>query len=399
MPLGLSQMRCHAIDCGTLPVTVHVAQFQGQGGVTEYHLMVRPTEYADVATQMTWIDNAYQGTLASLGLESDSAVLRRFFCSDLANQAAILQTDAFTVTGSPEEDCAISWVCQPPLPPAKVALWAYHLRVPEGTLAKRREGASLACDRGELSHRWTVGATCPGAGDSEEQTHGILQAYAADLQAQGLHLADHVLRTWFFVQNIDANYHGLVKARREFFASHGLIQETHYIASTGIQGGAAEVNALVMMDAYAIAGVRPEQICYLSAPDHLCPTHRYGVTFERGVSIAFRDRTHILISGTASIDMTGSILHTGDVLKQLDRTLENVRALLQQAGATFDDVCSAIVYVRDPSDLAIAQRALDERCGDIPLQLVVAPVCRPGWLIEVECQAIISADNPELPAF
>ncbi len=65
----------------------------------------------------------------------------------------------------------------------------------------------------------------------------------------------------------------------------------------------------VMMDAYAISGVRKEQIRYLSAPDHLSPTHVYGVTFERGVSVAYQDRKHIIISGTASIDSAGKIVY------------------------------------------------------------------------------------------
>jgi len=34
-----------------------------------------------------------------------------------------------------------------------------------------------------------------------------------------------------------------------------------------------------------------------------------------------------------------------------------------------------------------------------PVQVVVAPVCRPGWLVEVEGLAIIPASNPDLPPF
>jgi hypothetical protein len=31
--------------------------------------------------------------------------------------------------------------------------------------------------------------------------------------------------------------------------------------------------------------------------------------------------------------------------------------------------------------------------------LLHAPVCRPGWLVEIEGIAIIAASEPELPAF
>ena len=119
----------------------------------------------------------------------------------------------------------------------------------------------------------------------------------------------------------------------------------------------------------------------------------------RGVAVSYRDRKHVIISGTASIDSAGMIVHPGDMPRQLDRTLENVEALLRDGGATFQDVCVLIVYVRDPSDLGVAQRAIHERFGEAPMQVVVAPVCRPGWLIEVECQAIVPISNPVLPAF
>jgi enamine deaminase RidA (YjgF/YER057c/UK114 family) len=145
--------------------------------------------------------------------------------------------------------------------------------------------------------------------------------------------------------------------------------------------------------------VRPEQIEYLSALDHLSRTAVYGVTFERGTSVAYRDRKHVILSGTASIDSKGEIVHPGDVAQQLDRTLENMEALLERAGARLGDMCHFIVYVRDPADQAEAERRMRERVGDAPVVVVVAPVCRPGWLIEVEGMAIVEAAEEELPEF
>lgn len=380
-------------DCGAM-VEVSVSRFRGSSGVDEYHLMARPTEYGSFAEQLEWVRRAYQAALRSVGLEAGTCVLRRFFCSDLPNQAAVLEGCPLA---SPDGDrCAVSVVCQPPAAPAKVGLWAYHI---SGELDKAIEGRSVVVRRGELAHVWTVGVTCVDGDGSYGQARGILEAYDSDLESRGMRLADHVARTWFFVENVDANYQGLVAARREFFAEHGMTPDTHFIASTGIEGTSASVEAKVTMDAYAIGGLRGEQVQFLCAPEHLSPTHIYGVTFERGVSIAYQDRKHVMISGTASIDHAGKIVHPGDVLRQLDRTLENVEALLQQADAALRDVCMAIVYVRDASDVDVARRAVRERLGGAPVQVVVARVCRPGWLIEVECQAIVAHSDPALPAF
>ncbi len=153
------------------------------------------------------------------------------------------------------------------------------------------------------------------------------------------------------------------------------------------------------MDAYAIAGVRPEQIEYLSAPDHLGPTHAYGVTFERATSVAYRDRKHVIISGTASIDPDGNILYPGNLSLQLDRTVENIEALLKQTGATFEDMCVFVAYVREPDDHALVWQQLRERFADVPIQLLTASICRPEWLIEIEGIAIVPARHPHLPAF
>lgn len=359
-----------------------------------------------MAVQLDWVHRAYRDALDTLGVGPGSAVVRRFLCSDLPNQAAVLESRPFSNPRPAAADllsaappCAVSWVGQPPIAPARVALWAYHVHDPAGPLDTRREGATLTLRRGEVSHHWTTGLTCPAAPTSYEQTEGVLKAYDAILAERGLTLADHAMRTWFYVQNVDADYAGLVNARREFFAARGLTPETHYIASTGIEGAHADVAARVLLDAYAIDGIRPEQIQYLHALDHLSPTHIYGVTFERGTSIAWRDRRHAILSGTASIDRHGKILHPGNVSRQLDRTLENLEALLAQAGATLSDMAMFLVYVRDPNDAAPALDRMHARFGDAPIDVVTAPVCRPGWLIEVEGTAIVPANHPELPGF
>mgnify|MGYP006052733029 FL=1 len=101
------------------------------------------------------------------------------------------------------------------------------------------------------------------------------------------------------------------------------------------------------MDAYAVKDISPEQITYLKGSTHLNPTHEYGVTFERGTAVDYEDRRHIFISGTASIDNKGEILHPGDVCRQTGRMWENVEVLLAEAGAGFDGVAQMIVYLRD----------------------------------------------------
>lgn len=392
-------MELKMFACAAVPVSVSLARFSGRDGTAEIHLVVRPQHYASVETQLAWLQRGYHEALSMMGLAPATAVFRRFFCSDMINQAAALAVVPFANPRRPDTPCAISWVGQAPMAPAKIALWAYHVLDLAAPLNKAQRDATLLLQRGALTHHWTTGLVCPDAPTSQAQTQHILEQYRAHLATQRMTLADNVLRTWFFVRNIDANYHGLVVARREFFAQHGLTNDTHFIASTGVEGAHADARAGVFMDAYAIAGVQPAQIRYLAAPEHLSPTYVYGVTFERGTAIAYRDRTHVLISGTASIDARGEILHVGDVARQLDRTLENIGALLRAAGAGFEHVCVFLVYARDAHDLPAVQQRLAAQFPATPTVLTRASVCRPGWLVEIEALVITDAGNAALPPF
>ena len=115
----------------------------------------------------------------------------------------------------------------------------------------------------------------------------------------------------------------------------------------------------------------------------------YGVTFERGVALTFDDRRQVLISGTASIDKSGNVLHIDDIRAQSLRMIENVEVLLAEAQATFENVAQIIVYLRRQQDYQLVQDLFASRFPAIPTVIVMGKVCRPAWLIEMECIALL----------
>ncbi len=195
------------------------------------------------------------------------------------------------------------------------------------------------------------------------------------------------------------NYAGVVKARNEVFVTQGLTPRTHYIASTGIDGRHADTQVLVQMDTYAVLGIRQEQIHYLYAPTHLNPTYEYGVSFERGTYVDYGDRRQVFISGTASINHRGEVVHTGDIRKQTERMWENVETLLKEAEMSFDDIGQMLVYLRDAADYAVVREMFDQRFPEMPKVILLAPVCRPGWLIEMECMGTKMMKHTQYPDF
>ena len=133
------------------------------------------------------------------------------------------------------------------------------------------------------------------------------------------------------------------------------------------------------------------------APTHLNPTYEYGVTFERGTAVMYGDRKQVFISGTASIDNRGEIVYPGDIVKQTERMMENISVLLKEADATTRDITQAITYLRDMADYAVVKKYFEAHYPDLPHLIVLAPVCRPGWLIETECIAVVPTESSFKP--
>lgn len=368
---------------------VQGSSYGGEAGVRECHVMVRAYPCGSFSQQLEAVRAAFAEVCAGkcAGL---NPVFVRYFLSDAANQEAELGTSVEDLHG-----CAVSVIEQPPLDGTKVAIWA--ILQSDMILSRTAENMWVAEHNG-YRHMWVAGKSLEG-GDSCTQTKEMLDAYDVSLQQQDCSVADDCLRTWFFVQDVDENYAGVVKGRKEMFDRVGLTKDTHYIASTGIAGRNAAKTSLVTMDAYAVKGLEDGQIRYLKGSTHLNPTHEYGVTFERGTAVEYGDRRHVLISGTASIDNKGAVVHPGDVVMQTRRMWENVEVLLDEAGCTYDDVMHMIVYLRDIADCSQVRTMFEERFPDFAKVYVWAPVCRPGWLIEMECMAVKAVNETEYKTY
>lgn len=364
----------------------------------DYYKIIKPEVADDFAGALESVVRQMGEFLTTEEVAGRRPVYVRFFLSDAQNQAAALHD---RLTRHPLYS-RISVVEQPPLDGSRIAAL-----VRTSSEADQYLFLSL-----RLTEEEATGKT------SYEQSRLLFDKYLGIIRPLGLELKTHCVRTWIYVRDIDSNYAGLVKARNDVFAEEGLSFDTHYIASTGI-GGANECrSAVVAIDFLTQPGICEEDKTYLKALSHLSPTHDYGVAFERGVKVAGPSADHIYISGTASIDHLGHILHEGDVIAQADRLLENIAALLTEAG---QDGCEGVlrpgnartglplwdtdgpfarrgwqtvpagvpywvVYLRDISDYAKVDAYMQARFPDTPRIILEARVCRPGWLIEMECE-------------
>lgn len=363
-------------------------QFDNGTAVKEYHVMIHVnSSRLPYTTQLEAVMNAYNSLIEG-PMKGAQAVFKRYFLSDAANQADEIIVSDVT-------DCAKSIIQQAPLDGTKVALWVYLMTDVQTRLS---QSGLYEVRHGDFRHLWN-GSAHNMAANSEYQTRLLFNEYNMQLIEEGCTLEANCIRTWFFVNDVDLNYGGVVRARNQFFFTQGLTVHTHFIASTGIGGRQQDPNVLSQMDNYAIAGVKKEQIHYLYAPSHLNRTSDYGVSFERGTYVDYADRRQVLISGTASINNKGEVMYPKDIVKQTHRMWENVEALLAEADCTFDEVGEMVVYLRDTADYDLVKEMYEERFPGKPYVIVHAPVCRPGWLIEMECMAVKKIDKPEHAAF
>ena len=365
-----------------------IFSFTGHGEVNEFHVMIHINSVGlTFSQQLDAVLDCYEH-LKATELSGATAVLKRYFLSDVANQADdVLLADT--------SDCAKSIIGQPPLDGTKIGLWVYLLT---NVNSRQLESGLYEVSHGAYRHLWNASAHNT-AQNSEYQTRLLFNEYVMQLMQEGCTLADNCIRTWLFVNDVDVNYGGVVAARNKVFFTQGLTEDTHYIASTGIGGRACDPQVMTQMDNYAIAGIKKEQVHYLYAPTHLNRTSDYGVSFERGTTVDYGDRRHVIISGTASINNKGQIEHPKDIVKQTHRMWDNVEALLKEADCSYDEVGVMIVYLRDIADYALVNRLYEERFPNHPRIIVHAPVCRAGWLIEMECIAIKEQTIADLPAF
>ena len=292
----------------------------------------------------------------------------KVFLSDIQNQYEPLLTSELYKTFANK---ALTVVGQPPLNGSKISLLII-------TADEQQK---------QLLHALRLTDEETGTENVYEQTLRLFEMYIDAAKVARTEMKTHLVRTWIYVADIDTNYGSVVKARNDIFSRHGLTPETHFIASTGIGGYSAIRQAKVAIDFLTYPDIKEHDKKYLQALNHLNPTHEYGVAFERGTRVNLENEQEYFISGTASIDKNGSVLHIGDVKAQAIRLLDNIEALLKDGEATLEDVNYFVIYLRDPSDYSIVDEYMQNRFPRTPRVIVYAKICRPEWLIEMECTA------------
>jgi len=221
---------------------------------------------------------------------------------------------------------------------------------------------------------------------------------------------DHTVRTWLYLGDIvgpegeTQRYKELNRARTDFYQrvpfgrSHRMkgLKYGMYPASTGIGMGDSDL----AMAGLAMDTTRKDVFLLPLENPQQTPAYKYHARhspqspkFCRAMAVVFGDAVITFVSGTASI-VSSETKHIGDPARQTEQTIDNIERLiaadnfaahnLPGAGATLGDMAAVRVYVKRPEDYAKCKAVCEKRLPDVPGVYVVADVCRPELLVELE---------------
>lgn len=217
-----------------------------------------------------------------------------------------------------------------------------------------------------------------------------------------------IVRQWNYLEDIvgfegeKQKYQEFNNVRSDFYGTS--FEKTGYPAATGIgmnRGGIIIEFVAVKSDSVISLPVdNPEQI----AAHHYSENVLIGEEcilkttpkFERARYLELNGKQLIFISGTASI-IGEKTVGVGDAVKQTEVTLENISRLYSDTVLTkISDVKlrakygHARVYVKNRKDFAAIKKTFKAHLGNLPVVYILADICRPNLLVEIEGKVILA---------
>ncbi len=101
----------------------------------------------------------------------------------------------------------------------------------------------------------------------------------------------------------------------------------------------------------------------------------------------------VYVAGMLPLDPVSRALVPGGMEEQLERTLENIRAVLEAAGSDFAHALRLTVYIPDIAQWGAVNATYARVLGEARPARAVIPTreLKPGVLVEIDCIAAVRA--------
>ena len=100
----------------------------------------------------------------------------------------------------------------------------------------------------------------------------------------------------------------------------------------------------------------------------------------------------LFISGMVARRADGTIAGVGDIAAQTRQVCENLKAAVEEAGGTLDDICRVDVYVRNMEHFDVihqVRRAYFKSPAPASTMVEVTKMTSPDYLIEINAIAVL----------
>jgi hypothetical protein len=216
-----------------------------------------------------------------------------------------------------------------------------------------------------------------------------------------------IVRQWNYIENIlgfDGNkqrYQEFNNVRSDFYADSFRVKG--YPAATGIgmkQGGIIIEFIAIQSDKLVSLPIdNPEQIAAHSYSKNVLVGEecilKSTPKFERARFLELFGKKVIFISGTASIRGEHTV-GAGDPALQTEVTIDNIKQLYSDkvlsnisGGDLVPKYGHARIYIKERKDFAAVKKTFRLHFGNLPVVFIVADICRPDLLVEIEGKVIL----------
>ena len=111
-----------------------------------------------------------------------------------------------------------------------------------------------------------------------------------------------------------------------------------------------------------------------------------------GFSPASGSGRGVFVSGEVAVDSTGNLVGEDDCERQSEQCFENIRAALEAAGASMEDVTKITAFIVRPEDYpdyAKVRLSMFPKDGPASSSVFISGLVDPKFLIEIEAIAVL----------
>jgi reactive intermediate/imine deaminase len=103
----------------------------------------------------------------------------------------------------------------------------------------------------------------------------------------------------------------------------------------------------------------------------------------------------IFVAGQAALGPDGKIVGEGDIRRQTEQTMENIKLTLDAAGATMDDVVKTTIYLTDVANYAGMNEVYRRYFTNAPpaRATLLTGLVVEGLLVEIEAIAMLEQER------